>query len=211
MQAARERRGLEPVEPSSHEGAKAVFLEGMVKGVQEELQKRSDEETGAWYGGWGMSAERVESSDLPKRGEMFREGDRVVYWNFADRGDSVDEALETYISRDGLRPLDVREVFTQYGSKVIVKWEVKPGSRYWSEWEIKSRFAGVPDEETGALSRKQYRRSKRAQRGETVLPYRDTRAIMAADYGATDGDIPLFDHSFGADEDTDVPLFSTRL
>jgi len=63
-------------------------------------------------------------NDIPNQGERFEEDGKMVYWNCANQGDSV----ETVMSKDrgnGPKPLDAKEIDTPKGKMVIVKWEAK--------------------------------------------------------------------------------------
>ena len=62
-------------------------------------------------------------SDLiPNKGENFEEGGKMVYWNMANAGDTVEDALNYDVG--GRKPLDAKEIDTPDGKTVITKWEV---------------------------------------------------------------------------------------
>ena len=63
-------------------------------------------------------------NDIPHQGEQFEEDGKMVYWNMADAGDSVETIMSEY-TNGGSKPLDAREIDTPEGKKVIVKWEAK--------------------------------------------------------------------------------------
>lgn len=69
----------------------------------------------------GMKYDPYEK-DIPHQGKQFEEEGKMVYWNMADAGDSVEDALNYNV--DGRKPIDAREIDTPDGKKVITKWEV---------------------------------------------------------------------------------------
>ena len=60
--------------------------------------------------------------NIPHQGKLFEEDGKMVYWNCANAGDSVEMVmLKDY--GDGQKPLDAKEIDTREGKIVIVKWE----------------------------------------------------------------------------------------
>lgn len=66
--------------------------------------------------------------DIPNQGKPFEENGKMVYWNMANAGDSVEQVMSSDKDEDGSgrKPLEAKEVTNENGEKaVIVKWQEK--------------------------------------------------------------------------------------